>query len=126
MSKTQLKKTSEIQKLSWKTIEKERLSENLSRQAVFGEKGTVAQFFAKKGATATRHSHVNEEYALITSGSLKFIFDGREVVANAGDVLVIPANVPHTMVALEDVLLLEFFAPAREDWLRGEDQYLRG
>ena len=126
MSKPQTKKTSEIQKLSWKTIEKEELSEHLSRQAVFGENGTVAQFFARKGATATRHSHVNEEYALITSGALKFTFDDREVVAYAGDVLVIPANVPHTMVALEDALLVEFFAPAREDWLRGEDQYLRG
>jgi quercetin dioxygenase-like cupin family protein len=121
-----MKKNSEIQKLSWETIEKEQLSEYLSRQAVFGEKGTVVQFSARKGATATRHSHDNEEYALITSGKLKFTFDDREVVAKAGDVLVIPANVPHTMVALEDVLLVEFFAPAREDWIRGEDQYLRG
>lgn len=126
MSKTQMKKTGEIKKLSWKTIEKEELSPYLSRQAVFGEKGTLVQFSAKKGATATRHSHVNEEYALITSGALKFTFDDREVVANAGDFLVIPANVPHTMVALEDAVLVEFFAPAREDWLRGEDQYLRG
>jgi quercetin dioxygenase-like cupin family protein len=126
MSKTQMKKNSEIQKLSWKAIEKENLSEHLTRQAVFGEKATVAQFFASKGGGVARHSHVNEEYSLITSGALKYIFDDREVVVNAGDVVVIPANVPHSIVVLEDSVFVDFFAPAREDWLRGEDQYLRG
>jgi hypothetical protein len=28
--------------------------------------------------------------------------------------------------ALEDSLVLDVFAPRREDWLRGDDAYLRG
>lgn len=116
---------SKVQKISWNTIEKERLSEFLSRQTISGEKGTMAQFAARRGGAADRHSHVSEEYLWITSGALKFTFDDREVVVKAGEVLVIPPNVPHSIVVLEDSQFIEFFAPVREDWLRGEDQYLR-
>jgi unsaturated pyranuronate lyase len=116
---------SEIQKISWKTKEMEKLNDSLSRQMVYGEKGTLAQLFFKRGGKVPRHSHVNEQYSWIVSGSLKFIFDDREVVVNAGEVLVIPENVPHSAVALEDTLDVDFFSPVREDWVRGEDKYLR-
>jgi quercetin dioxygenase-like cupin family protein len=61
----------------------------------------------------------------ISSGAIKYIFDDQEFVVNAGEVVVIPPNVPHSIVVLEDSQFIEFFAPVREDWLRGEDQYLR-
>jgi quercetin dioxygenase-like cupin family protein len=119
------KKMSEIQKISWKTIKEEKLSDHVSRQTVFGEKGTLARLLVKRGEWAARHSHNNEEYLLVISGAQKYIFDGREIVVNAGEALVIPPNTPHTVVALEDSVCVYFFAPVREDWLRGEDQYLR-
>ena len=115
----------EIQKISWKTKEVEKLSDSLSRQAVFGEKGTLAQLFIKRGGAIARHSHANEEYSSIVSVAVKYVFDDREVVVNAGEVLVVPPNVPHSVVALEDTVWVIFFSPAREDWVRGEDQYLR-
>jgi quercetin dioxygenase-like cupin family protein len=115
----------EIQKISWKTKEVEKLSDSLSRQAVFGEKGTLARLSIKRGGGAARHSHVNEEYSSIVSGAVKYVFDDREVEVNAGEVLVVPPNVPHSVVALEDTVAVFFFSPARQDWVRGEDQYLR-
>jgi quercetin dioxygenase-like cupin family protein len=116
---------SEIQKLSWKTKEVEKLSGSLSRQAIYGEKGTLAQISIKSGAAIARHSHPSEEYSSVVSGAVKYVFDDREVRVNAGDVLVVPPNVPHAVVALEDTVDVIFFSPAREDWVRGEDQYLR-
>ena len=117
---------SKIQKISWKTIEEEKLSDHVSRQTVFGEKGTLARLLVKRGEWAARHSHANEEYVLVISGAQKYIFDDREVVVNAGEALVVPPNTTHTVVALEDSVCVYFFAPVREDWLQGEDQYLRG
>ncbi len=32
---------------------------------------------------------------------------------------------PHRVVALEDSVAMDVFAPVREDWLRGDDAYLR-
>jgi quercetin dioxygenase-like cupin family protein len=116
---------SEIQKVSWRRKEVEKLSDSLSRQAVHGENGTLAQMFIKRGGGAPRHSHINEEYSTIISGAVKYVFDDREVVVNAGEVLLVPPNVPHAVFALEDTVEVVFFSPAREDWVRGEDQYLR-
>jgi quercetin dioxygenase-like cupin family protein len=114
-----------IQKASWNTVEKEKLSDLLSRRVLHGEKATLAQLSIKRGGGASHHSHPNEEYALIQSGTLKYTFDDHEVLLHAGDIFVVPANVPHAIQAVEDAELVYFFSPAREDWLRGEDQYLR-
>jgi quercetin dioxygenase-like cupin family protein len=42
-----------------------------------------------------------------------------------GQVLLIPSNVPHSAVALEDTLDLDIFSPIRHDWLNKTDDYLR-
>lgn len=116
---------SALEKFSWKTLEMEQLNDKLSRQMISGENATISQLFLKKGAAVPRHSHVNEQYSWIVSGSLKFIFDDREIVAGAGEILVIPANVAHAALALEDTLDVDIFAPRREDWIRKDDSYLR-
>jgi quercetin dioxygenase-like cupin family protein len=114
-----------LQKSSWEQIEKEKLTSLITRQMVSGENATVARLLLAKGAVVPRHSHVSEQYSLIFAGALKFIFDDREVIVNAGELLYIPANLPHSAVAMEDTVDLDFFAPRREDWIRKEDAYLR-
>jgi quercetin dioxygenase-like cupin family protein len=47
------------------------------------------------------------------------------IVVKAGDILPIPGNVPHRVVALEDSLAIDIFSPPRADWLNGTDAYLR-
>lgn len=114
-----------IRKFSWNTIPQEHLSDSLSRRTIFGEHGNMAQFFVKRGALAARHSHLSEEYLMVNTGALRVNFDDREVVVRADEDLIIPSNIPHSIVALEDGEFVEFFSPRREDWRRGEDQYLR-
>jgi quercetin dioxygenase-like cupin family protein len=116
---------SDLEKSSWKTTEIEQLNDKLSRQMISGENATVSQLLLKRGATVPRHSHMNEQYSWIISGALKFVFDDREILVGEGEVLVIPANVPHSAVALEDTVDVDIFAPRREDWIRKEDSYLR-
>jgi quercetin dioxygenase-like cupin family protein len=116
---------STLEKSSWKTMEIEQLNDKLSRQMISGENATISQLLLKKGAVVPRHSHMNEQYSWIISGTLKFVFDDREILVGAGDVLVIPPNVPHSAVAMEDTVDVDIFAPRREDWIRKEDSYLR-
>src|ERR1700691_895485 len=116
---------STLEKSSWKTLEVEQMNDKLSRQMISGENATISQLLLKKGATVPRHSHVNEQYSWIVSGTLKFIFDDREILVGAGEILLIPAHVPHSAVAIEDTVDVDFFAPRREDWIRKEDSYLR-
>ncbi len=116
---------STLEKSSWKTIEVEQLNDKLSRQMISGENATISQLLLKKGAVVPRHSHVNEQYSWIISGALKFVFDDREILVGAGEILLIPANVAHSAVALEDTVDVDIFAPRREDWIRKDDSYLR-
>jgi quercetin dioxygenase-like cupin family protein len=116
---------SALEKSSWKALEIEQLNDKLSRQMISGENATISQLLLKKGAAVPRHSHMNEQYSWILSGALKFIFDDREILVGAGEILLIPANVAHSAVALEDTVDVDIFAPRREDWIRKEDSYLR-
>jgi quercetin dioxygenase-like cupin family protein len=115
-----------LEKTSWKAMDVEKLNDKISRQMISGENATLSQLLMKSGAVVPRHSHMNEQYSWIISGALKFIFDDREIVVAAGEVLLIPAHVPHSAVAMEDTVDVDFFAPRREDWIRKEDSYLRG
>jgi quercetin dioxygenase-like cupin family protein len=117
---------STLEKFSWKTVEVEKLNETISRQMISGDNSTVSQLLLKRGAVVPRHSHVNEQYSWIMSGNLKFVFDDREIVVGAGEILVIPPHVAHSAIAMEDTVDVDFFSPRREDWIRKEDAYLRG
>jgi quercetin dioxygenase-like cupin family protein len=114
-----------IRVTSWEKIETENLSEQITRKMLNGENATVARITLKRGAVVPRHTHPSEQFSLILTGALKFIFDDREVHVGAGEMLFIPANVPHAAQALEDTDDLDIFAPRREDWIRKEDAYLR-
>jgi quercetin dioxygenase-like cupin family protein len=116
---------STLEKSSWKTMEIEQLNDKLSRRMISGENATISQLLLKKAATVPRHSHMNEQYSWIISGALKFVFDDREILVGEGEILLIPANVAHSAVALEDTVDVDIFAPRREDWIRKDDSYLR-
>ncbi|HXT86813.1 MAG TPA: cupin domain-containing protein [Verrucomicrobiae bacterium] len=113
------------QKTSWKSIEQEKLSDKISRQMIFGESAMLARIVLLRGAIVPRHSHVNEQITWIVSGALKLIFDDGERVLRDGEMLLIPANVPHAAEALEDTVDVDVFAPPREDWIKKTDAYLR-
>ena len=110
---------------SWDKIENENLSATISRKMMSGENCTLARIFLAKGAVVPRHFHVSEQFSWIVSGALRFIFDDRELVVAAGEIMFIPANEPHAAIALEDTVDVDFFAPRREDWITKNDAYLR-
>jgi quercetin dioxygenase-like cupin family protein len=78
-----------------------------------------------KGSIVPLHKHVNQQITMLQSGALEFEMDGEMFVLKAGDVLVIPPDMPHRVVALEESTATDLFTPARADWIRGDDAYLR-
>ena len=114
-----------VQLTSWEKIETERLSGTITRQMLSGTHTTVARICLTRGAIVPRHMHESEQFSWILSGALKFVFDDREQVVRAGEILFIPSNVPHAAEALEDTVDFDVFAPRRDDWIRKDDAYLR-
>ena len=100
----------------------------ITRRMISGGQAMIAQIVLKKGDTVPRHSHHNEQITYVVSGKLRLLLGEqgeREIVVAAGEVLVIPPNLPHSAEALEDTLDVDVFAPPREDWLNRTDDYLR-
>jgi unsaturated pyranuronate lyase len=111
--------------MSWERLEAEKLNDKITRQMLFGEKAMLARIVLKRGAIVPRHSHVNEQITWIVSGALKLIFDDGERTLRDGQMLLIPANLPHAAEAMEDTVDIDIFAPPREDWIHKTDAYLR-
>jgi quercetin dioxygenase-like cupin family protein len=108
-------------------LDTDKMNPLITRQMLNGDDATFARLVLLRGAIVPRHHHRSEQYTMIFSGALKFIFDdGSETIVHAGEILMIPANVPHSAEALEDTVDFDFFSPRREDWIRKDDAYLRG
>src|SRR6202162_4139409 len=114
------------QHIPWHTIPLEDLNPLLQRQFVVGQEIMMARVLLKKGCVVPEHSHHKEQLTYVLDGALKFWIDGREIVVHAGEVLCIPAHMPHKAEALEDTVDLDVFNPPRADWINKSDQYLRG
>ncbi|GAC1360236.1 MAG: cupin domain-containing protein [Acidobacteriaceae bacterium] len=110
---------------SWNHIAPEQLNPLLTRQFVTGQQAMLARIVLLKGCVVPEHSHPNEQIAFILSGALRFHLPGESHTVHAGEILVIPANVPHSAEALEDTIDFDIFAPPRQDWIDGDDAYLR-
>jgi quercetin dioxygenase-like cupin family protein len=113
----------------WDDLPAESVKGSIARRVVTGDRMMIAHVYLKKGDDVPRHSHENEQLTYILSGVLRFWFgadDEREITVRAGEVLVIPSQVPHRALALEDSLDVDIFSPPRQDWLAGTDAYLRG
>jgi quercetin dioxygenase-like cupin family protein len=113
----------------WDDLPKEELGPLLGRRMVTGDRIMVAHVYMEKGLIVPQHSHESEQMTYILEGVLRFWLgaDAAEVVdVAAGEVLHIPANLPHKAEALERTLDVDIFCPPRQDWLDGTDTYLRG
>jgi len=114
-----------MQVFSWVTVKKEVLNEKIWRKVISGEKAMLAQIFIAKDGVVPTHHHESEQLSCVLEGAIKLQVEGKEVLLRKGDILLIPSNVPHSAVALEDYFGLEIFSPIRIDWLTGRDDYLR-
>ena len=110
---------------AWSALPWEEVTEEISRKVITGRNEMIAQVHLKKDALVPEHSHVSEQISYIVEGALRFWIGGEELVLRAGELVVIPPNVPHKALALEDTLDLDIFSPIRQDWLDHTDTYFR-
>jgi quercetin dioxygenase-like cupin family protein len=112
----------------WEDMPKESLNPLLGRRLISTERMMLSHVYLEKGCIVPMHAHENEQLTYILSGVLRFWLGdvGSEVIdVAAGEVLVIPSNVPHKAEALETTLDVDIFCPPRQDWLDKSDEYLR-
>ena len=112
----------------WSDIPQEQVKPDLTRRLVTGERVMVASIELQRDCVVPQHAHVHEQVSYVLEGCLRLTIgnDGSESYdVRAGEIVLIPSNVPHAAVALEDTRVIDVFSPPREDWLNRTDDYLR-
>ncbi|HEX2207971.1 MAG TPA: cupin domain-containing protein [Longimicrobium sp.] len=69
------------------------------------------------GAVGAVHHHPHRQATYVESGSFRVELGGRVRVLHPGDAFFAPPSVEHGVVALEAGVLVDVFAPSREDFL---------
>jgi quercetin dioxygenase-like cupin family protein len=113
------------QLIRWEEIREEKLNDKITRKLAVGKNEMIGRLHLAKGAFVPPHKHVSEQITMVMSGAIKFTIGGKDTTVLAGEVFIIPPNVVHSAVALEDSDDIDAFSPLREDWLTGDDAYLK-
>jgi quercetin dioxygenase-like cupin family protein len=77
----------------------------------------------EKGAVVPLHHYVNEQITWITQGEAEVYSQGKKYVMRAGDIMIIPPNVPHEFSFIQDTINIDIFSPERQDWMDGTADY---
>jgi len=109
----------------WNLIEEEQMNPLVGRKVIHVRNMTLARIRLQKYAVVPVHRHTNEQITVLEKGKLRFVIEGEEKTLKSGEMLLIPPGAAHSVEALEDSVALDLFSPVREDWIRGEDAYLR-
>jgi quercetin dioxygenase-like cupin family protein len=110
---------------TWDSIAEDTLNPLAGRKALHGTAITVAHFRFDKGNKVALHHHGNDQITIVQKGAVRMVCGDEEFQLKAGQMVHVPPEVPHGNEALEDTVIIEVFSPVREDWIKGDDSYLR-
>ena len=109
----------------WADVASEAVTDKIQRRYVNTDRLTIAQFELSRGGVVPRHSHEHEQVTTVLSGALKFVTPDAEVVVRQGESVAIAPRVEHRVDVLEDAVVIDVFAPVRQDWVMKTDDYFR-
>jgi quercetin dioxygenase-like cupin family protein len=99
------------------TTEPLRIWEGVLARTVDGEQLSLAVVELDPGSVVHEHSHDNEQLGVVVSGSVTFRIGEETRELGPGGTWKIPPNAPHEVHAgPEGAVVIDAFAPARDDW----------
>src|SRR6476619_5207859 len=87
------------------------------KQTPTTETMTIGRILLSAGAIVPSHHHVHEQVANVLAGRLRVVVGGDEQIVSAGESVFIPSEMPHSVEAVEDSVVLDVFSPVRDDWV---------
>ena|SRR5690554_2541196 len=79
----------------------------------------MVQVKFEKGAEGSPHEHFHTQATYCASGKFEFDINGEKKIIEGGDGVYIEPNLLHGAKCLEAGILIDVFAPVREDFLDG-------
>lgn len=108
--------TASARVVSWRSLPTDQPMPKITRQRVTGEHAMLASVVLEPGFFLATHHHANEQFMVVLEGRVRFVIrEGTPAqethTLGAGEVLVVPSNVPHSAEALERTRILDIFSP---------------
>ena len=80
------------------------------------EEYTIVRMHMKKGVADPTHFHPHAQADYVVSGCADMAYGDEVLTLHAGDCVEVKSNIPHGFkLVREDMVVLEFFVPRRDD-----------
>ena len=98
----------------------EELGGGVSRQITgFNTQIMMVKVKLNKGSIGSPHHHFHSQTTYVASGTFEFTVGDEKQLIKQGDAVYIKPNILHSALCLEEGVLIDVFAPIREDFLDG-------
>ena len=98
-------------------LEPLRIWDGVAARAIEGQRLGLAVVELDPSSVVPEHSHENEQLGIVITGSVSFRVGGETRELGPGAAWRIPPNTPHEVwTGPEGAVLIDVFAPARQDW----------
>jgi quercetin dioxygenase-like cupin family protein len=95
----------------------QRIWDGVHGRVVHGDRITLGVLELDANSVVPEHNHEHEQLGMCLSGSLEFRVDDETRKLGPGEIWSIPGNVPHEVhVGPEGAVVIDVFAPTRDDW----------
>ena len=96
----------------------EQVAEGVKRKIMTYDAGLMMVKVAfETGGVGSAHSHLHTQMSYVASGVFSIMIADETRTIRTGDVFYIPSNVWHGAVCIEAGVLVDVFAPMREDFV---------
>jgi unsaturated pyranuronate lyase len=96
--------------------ETKELAPGINARTFWGENLLVSVVDLEPSMPLPEHKHPHEQAGVILAGSVEFTVAGETRTLTAGDLFIIPGDVPHSAVTGPDgAKVMDVFSPVRED-----------
>ena len=97
-------------------VKPKQLVAGITGHYVHGDLHTVGYILIKKGSVVPEHHHIHEQITFILEGQLDMVINGESHSLTSGMYHIIHSDVPHSAVAVTDVIAIDTFSPVREEY----------
>ena len=106
----------EEQFFSMDEVEEQELFPGFYARLVHSKSMSVSYVRCVKGAVLPVHHHQEQQILNLIRGEMEVTVCANKHLCQAGAVIVIPSNVPHTVTAVTECMAIDIFSPVRETY----------
>ncbi|MDD5582523.1 MAG: cupin domain-containing protein [Candidatus Marinimicrobia bacterium] len=97
----------------------EKLNDKMSRKIMgYDSNLMLVRVLFKKGGVGSPHAHPHQQVSYVEKGKFEVTIGDKTEVLVEGDAFVVPSNILHGAVCLEEGVLIDTFSPMREDFIK--------